>query len=191
MLLPRHRVVTASAIACSLAFIPSIAHAQTNPTVVVNAFTVAEGVPQGDQWEGDAVWKLQSHTIFRLKAIGSKHFAVVTEAPKEAKASAFTLGVEVLYWCDTFNTCPRLLPETSAGGFTAEGKIHYWLTDQFGNRVFEFTDAFTRGPGLRPNYPQVLMIPRGDPAYDGVYLSDFAKPLAERLFKRLKQAKLF
>lgn len=191
MLPPRHRLVTAHAIACSLALIAAIANAQSRATLVVHAFTVAKGVPRGDQWEGDAVWKLQSHTIFRLKAKSSKYFDVVTEVANEANGKVYTLDVEILYWCDTFNTCPRLLPETSAGGFSAEGKIHYWLTDQSGNKIFEYTEVFARGPGLRVNYPPVPMIPPDDPAQDGVYLSDFAKPLANKLLKRLKQASVF
>lgn len=190
MTLLRHRLVIGCAAACFVAFVAQDANAQSRPTLVVRAFTVAQGVPRGDKLEGDAISRLESHTIFRLKAGGSKYFDVVTEAPTEAHGKVYTLDVEILYWCDTFNKCPRLLPETSRGGFSAENKTHYWLTDQSGNKVFEYTEAIN--PQLRPIYPSLPLTVSDDPAYDGdVYLSDFAKPLADKILKRLKQAGLF
>lgn len=177
------------AVACSLVWFAPIAGAQSKPTLVVNPFTVAEGVPRSDQWEGNAVRRLESRTIFKLKTSGDKHFDVVTEAPKETNDKVYRLSVKILYWCDTFNACPRLLPGASAGGFSAEGKIHYWLTDQSGNKVFECTDDFTLAWAAPPVYPGVIL---DDPAADlGVYLSDFAEPFADKISSRLKDAKLF
>ncbi|HEV2299668.1 MAG TPA: hypothetical protein VGR72_14270 [Candidatus Acidoferrales bacterium] len=154
-----------------------IASAQSKPTLVVNAFTVAENVPRSDAWEGDVIRSLQASTVVKLRARGSKYFEVVTQPPKETNSAVYTLGAEVLQWCDTFNTCRGLMPETSVGGDRAKLRIHYWLINQSGNKIAEYTDTFSEGP--RAIYPP------------GEYLSDLAKPFADKFFKRLRRAKLF
>ncbi|HVA18214.1 MAG TPA: DUF4410 domain-containing protein [Candidatus Dormibacteraeota bacterium] len=155
------------ALAFALAIASTIAHAQGKPTVVVNVFTAANDIA----WPYD-MKQLQLQTVAELKIKEGQHLDVVSEAPGGA-AQTYILNGEVLEW-RAGNRAQRLMVGLGSGRETA--KIHYWLTDQSGKKVFDHTDTIRQS------------------VWGGGYVGSvghLAQPFADKIATRLKDAKLF
>ena len=142
--------------------------AQGRPSLVVNAFTVANGV----NWPYQPN-QMQLQTITELKIKDGPKFDVIPEAPKDNPGKVYVLDGEVLEWHPGIRA-ERLLVGAGTGRETA--KIHYWLTDMAtGKKVFEHTDTIRQA--FWGN------------AYEGS-VGQLAQPFADKIALRLKDAKI-
>jgi len=140
---------------------------QTKPTLVVETFVIIAGVA----WPYD-MNQLKLETLGELIKKDDQYFFVVPEPPNDAKGAVYTLGGEVLEW-HSGNRARRLLVGVGSGRGTA--KIHYWLTDISGKRIFDHTDTIRQA--FAGN------------AYAGS-VGQLAQPFADKIAERLKDAKL-
>jgi len=136
------------------------------PDLVVNTFTTASGL----SWPYDAN-QLQVQTIVELKRKDGQYFNVANKADDKATA-AYTLNGEILEW-HPGNRASRMFVGMGSGRETA--KIHYWLTNQSGKKVFEHTDTIRQAFW-------------GNAYADSV--GQLAQPFADKIAKRLTEAKL-
>jgi len=140
--------------------------AQEKPTIVVQPFTIAPSVT----WPYD-MKQLQLQTITELKLKDGAQFEVVAETPATGER-IYTLSGEVLEW-HAGNKATRIL--VGAGSGRESAKIHYWLTDKSGKKVFEHSDT------IRQAY------------WGNEYASSvgqLAQPFADKIADRLKEAKV-
>jgi hypothetical protein len=82
---------------------------------------------------------LQAQAIAELKTKNGDEFNAVNEVPSD-QARVYVLDGEVVEWHNG-NVAEQML---IAGGSVAgreNAKIHYWLTDKDGKKVFEQTDT--------------------------------------------------
>jgi len=142
--------------------------AQEKPALVVHAFTVASGV----KWPYD-MNELQTQTITALKAKDGVQFDVVPDAsPNQSRV--YILDGEVLEW-HKGNTAERLVIAMGSVAGRENAKIHYWLTDKDGKKVFDQTDTIRQ-----------LFMRNGHEKSVGT----LARPFAEKVAERLKDTKL-
>jgi hypothetical protein len=113
----------------TLAIVPL--KAQERPTVVVQAFTTAAGV----SWPYD-MKQMVTQTVAELQHKDGSTFDVSPES-LTGRARVYMLNGEVLEW-NPGNRAKRMMIGYGSGRETA--KIHYWLSDQTGKRVFEHED---------------------------------------------------
>lgn len=142
------------------------ARAQEKPALVVNPSTLAAGV----NWPYD-MKQLQAQTVTELKIKDGLYFDVLTDAPA-SQSRTYTLDGEIVEW-HAGNRATRLMIGMGSGRETA--KIHYWLTDQDGKKVFEHTDTIRQA------------------FWGGAYansVGQLAQPFADKIAERLKDAKL-
>jgi hypothetical protein len=142
------------------------AYAQEKPALVVHVFTLASGL----NWPYD-MKQLQAQTITELKVKDDTTFDVTTDAPATG-ASVYTLEGEVLQW-HAGNRATRMLVGMGSGRETA--KIHYWLTEKDGKKIFEHTDTIRQA------------------FWGNAYansVGQLAQPFADKIAERLKEAKL-
>jgi hypothetical protein len=102
--------------------------------------------------------QLQIQTVIELRK---------RNVPTGGTGGTYTLEGEVVEW-KAGNRATRLLVGFGSGRESA--KIHYWLTDQSGNKVFEHTDTVRQsfwGAGYTPSAGQLVQ--------------PFAVKIAERL----------
>ncbi|HKW75351.1 MAG TPA: DUF4410 domain-containing protein [Terriglobales bacterium] len=139
------------------------------PVLVVDAFTTTPGMPFPYDLK-----QLQLQTITELKVKRGADFDVTADSNSAgAKAAAiYKLNGEVLSW-HSGNRATRVLVGMGSGRETA--KIHYWLTDENGKKVFEHTDT------IRAAF--------WGNAYAGS-VGQLAQPFADKIADRLKEAKL-
>ncbi len=116
--------------------------------------------------------QLKLETLGELIKKDGQYFFVVPEPPNDANGALYTLGGEVLEW-HSGNRAKRLLVGMGSGRETA--KIHYWLTDISGKRVFDHTDTIRQA--FAGN------------AYAGS-VGQLAQPIADKIAERLRAAKL-
>ncbi len=141
--------------------------AQEKPTIVVQPFTIAPSV----NWPYD-MKQLQLQTITELKVKDGAKVEVSAEAPV-AGERIYTLSGEVQEW-HAGNKATRML--VGAGSGRESAKIHYWLTDKTGKKVFEHSDT------IRQAY------------WGNAYASSvgqLAQPFADKIAERLKEAKVY
>ena len=150
----------------SLGFLPALA--QEKPTIVVHAFTLASGVT----WPYN-MNELQAGAAAAIKAKDGDLFDVVSE-PTPSQAHVFTLDGEVVAY-HRGNTAERMLIAAGSVAGRENAKIHYWLTDKDGKKVFEHTDTIR----------QVFM-ENGHERNSGL----LARPFGEKVADRLKEVKL-
>ncbi len=151
----------------ALVVLSPTAVAQSKPILVVHVFTVAKNVA----WPYD-MNQLQAQTVAQLKLKYGQNVDVVTEAPKGA-GRVYTLDGEVLKW-HPGNRATRLIVGLGSGREMA--KIHYWLSDQSGEKVFDHTDTIRQS------------------VWGGGYVGSvgqLAQPFADKIAKRLSEAKVF
>jgi hypothetical protein len=149
-----------------LLVLPSIASAQDKVAIVVHTFTAAPGQP----WPYD-MKQMAAQTVAELQRKDGKRFDVALEAPAN-QAKSYTLDGEVAEW-HPGNRAKRLVVGMGTGRETA--KIHYWLTDASGKKVFEHTDTIRAafwGNGYADSVGQL------------------AQPFADKIADRLAEAKL-
>ncbi len=148
----------------------SIGLAQEKPLLVVETFTTVAGVA----WPYD-VKQLQAQTTVQLKNKIGQSVNVVAEPPAnpEPAGRVYRLQGEVLEW-HAGKRATRLIVGMGAGRETA--KIHYWLLESNGKKVFEHTDTIRQS------------------VWGGGYVGSvgqLAEPFADKIATRLKEAKLF
>ena len=117
--------------------------------------------------------ELQSAAIASIKTKDGDQFDVVPDAPA-TQALVYVLDGEVLAW-HKGNTAERMLIAAGSVAGRENAKIHYWLTDKSGKRVFEHTDTIR----------QIWM--------DNLHEKSvglLARPFGEKVAERLKDAKL-
>jgi hypothetical protein len=140
--------------------------APDKPALVVNTFTTASGL----SWPYDAT-QLQLQTIVELKRKDGQYFNVADKSDDKATAT-YTLSGEILEW-HPGNRATRMFVGMGSGRETA--KIHYWLTNQSGKKVFEHTDTIRQA------------------FWGNAYansVGQLAQPFADKIAKRLAEAKL-
>ena len=143
--------------------------AQEKPALVVHAFTLASDVkwPYGMK-------QLQTEAIAALMGKDGTQFDVVPDAPPN-QSRIYLLDGEVMEW-HAGNRAERLV---LGGGATGKGretaKIHYWLTDKEGKRLFEHTDTI-RQAFLGNIHSKSV--------------GQLAQPFGDKIAERLKEAKL-
>jgi len=144
----------------------SSAFAQEKPSLVVHAFTVA---PKAN-WPYD-MNQLLIQTITQLKIKDGAYFDITTQSSETAPRT-YDLKGEVLEW-HAGNKATRMFVGVGTGRETA--KIHYWLTDKNGEKVFEHTDTIRQAFW-------------GNAYAESV--GQLAQPFADKIADRLKEAKL-
>lgn len=145
---------------------PSFVSAQDKPSIVVHTFTVTPGQP----WPYD-MKQMAAQTVAELQRKDGKRFDVTGEAPA-AQLKTYTLDGQVTEW-HPGNRAKRLVVGMGSGRETA--KIHYWLTDTSGKKVFDHTDTIRAafwGNGYADSVGQL------------------AQPFADKIADRLAEAKL-
>jgi Domain of unknown function (DUF4410) len=145
---------------------PSFVSAQDKPGIVVRTFTVIAGQP----WPYD-MKQMAAQTVAELQRKDGKRFDVAVEA-SAGQVKTYALDGEVTEW-HPGNRAKRLVVGMGSGRETA--KIHYWLTDASGKKVFEHTDTIRAafwGNGYADSVGQL------------------AQPFADKIADRLAEAKL-
>lgn len=140
--------------------------AQEKPALVVRTFTVASGV----NWPYD-MKQMQLQTITELKIKDEAYFEVLADTAG-SQSHVYTLDGEVTEW-HAGNKATRMMIGMGTGRETA--KIHYWLTDKGGRKVFEHTDTIRQA------------------FWGNAYansVGQLAQPFADKIADRLKDAKL-
>jgi Domain of unknown function (DUF4410) len=140
--------------------------AQEKPAIVVQPFTTANGV----SWPYD-MERMTSQTLAELQTKDGKKYEISNAAPL-SRAHYYSLGGEVLAW-HPGNRAKRVLVGVGTGRETA--KIHYWLADETGKKVFEHEDT------IRAEF-------WGNAYADSV--GQLAHPFADKIAGRLAEAKL-
>jgi Domain of unknown function (DUF4410) len=140
--------------------------AQEKPAIVVHPFTTASGV----SWPYETS-RVTAQTVAELQNKDGKKYTVTTEAPAD-RTHFFLLTGEILEW-HPGNRAKRVLVGVGTGRETA--KIHFWLTDENGKKVFEHEDT------IRAEY-------WGNAYADSV--GQLAHPFADKIATRLAEAKL-
>jgi len=140
--------------------------AQEKPAIVVQPFTMANGV----SWPYDTQ-RMTSQMLAELQTKDGKKFEISVEAPL-SRAHFYSLSGEVLAW-HPGNRAKRVLVGVGTGRETA--KIHYWLADETGKKVFEHEDT------IRAEF-------WGNEYADSV--GQLAHPLGDKIAGRLAQARL-
>ncbi len=141
--------------------------AQNKTTLVVRAFSV----PTGVQWPYDTK-QLQMATIAELMGKCGPRAEVVNEAP-ENRTRVLILEGEILSW-KAGNRATRLMVGLGSGRESA--KIHFYLTDVSGKKVFEHTDTIRQsawGGGYAPSAGELL------------------QPFANKIANRVAESKAF
>ena len=140
--------------------------AQEKPAIVVRPFVMANGI----SWPYD-MQRIHQQTLAELQNKDGKKYDITAE-PSPSQNHFYTLNGEVLEW-HPGNRAERWAVGMGAGRETA--KIHFWLTDASGKKVFEHEDT------IRAEY-------WGNQYADSV--GQLAHPLADKIANRLSQAKL-
>jgi len=144
------------------------ARAQDKPVLVVHAFTLASGVEFPYQMS-----EMQTEAITELKSKDGATFDVVPDATPN-QAHVYILDGEVLEW-HKGNTAERMLIALGSVAGRESAKIHYWLTDKDGKKIFEHTDMIRQtfmGNGHEKS------------------VGTLARPFGAKIAERLKDAKL-
>src|ERR1700739_1681870 len=146
-------------------WVPAL-EAQDKPAIVVHAFRTAAGV----SWPYD-MKQMATQTLAELQNKDAKKYAIAADIP-EARTHYYILDGEVLEW-HPGNRAKRMLVGVGTGRETA--KMHYWLTDETGKKVFDHQD------GIRAEF-------WGNAYADSV--GQLAHPFADKISGRLAEAKL-
>jgi hypothetical protein len=153
-------------VAIGLGLVP--ASAQDKPALVVHAFTAAARV----NFPYD-LNQLQLQAMATLKEQDVQKFDVVQDVVPTA-TRVYILDGEILEW-HKGNTAERMLIAMGSVAGRESAKIHYWLTNKDGKKVFEHTDTIRQTFMDNPHEKNVGML---------------ARPFAGKLAERLKEAKL-
>jgi hypothetical protein len=146
-------------------WVPSLP-AQDRPAIVVHTFKTAAGI----SWPYD-MKQLAIQTVAELQNKNARKYTVAQELP-DGRPHFYILDGEVLEW-HPGNRAKRMLVGYGTGRETA--KIHYWLTDETGKKVFDHEDL------IRAEF-------WGNAYADSV--GQLAHPFADKISGRLSEAKL-
>ncbi len=146
---------------------PVPATSPSKPVIVVSAFATTKAV----SWPYD-MKELQRQTVAEMNAKAGTEYEVAPEMPTTAHGHIYTLNGEVTAW-HPGNRAKRMLVGMGSGRETAE--IHYWLTDERGEKVFDNKDT------IRAEF--------WGNAYAGS-VGELAHPFADKIGGRIKNAKL-
>jgi hypothetical protein len=144
------------------------ANGQDKPGLVVHAFTIASGVSFPYDMND-----LQTQTIGEIKQKNGDQFADVTDAQSNV-ARVYTLDGEVQEW-HKGNTAERMLIAAGTVAGRENAKVHFWLTDKDGKKVYEQTDV-VRQLFMRNKHEKSTGM--------------LARPFREKISERLKDAKV-
>ena len=150
----------------ALGLVPACA--QDKPAIVVHAFTLASDVKFPYDMN-----QLQTRAIAMLKDKDGTLFDAIPEAPA-GQARVYNLDGEVLEW-HKGNTAERMIIAMGSVAGRENAKIHFWLTDKDGKKIFENTDTIRQG-FMRNIHEKSA--------------GTLATPFAEKLAERLKEVKL-
>ena len=146
---------------------PAPATSPSKPVIVVSAFTTVKEVA----WPYD-MKDMQKQTVAEMNAKAGTQYDVAAEAPTAPQGHVYTLNGELTAWRPG-NRAKRMLVGVGSGRETAE--IHYWLTDERGEKVFDNKDT------IRAEF--------WGNAYAGS-VGELAHPFADKISGRIKNAKL-
>ena len=142
--------------------------AQEKPALAVHGFTVATGVKFPYE-----MTLLQDQAIAALKDKDGALFDVGRDAPP-GQARVYILDGIVLEW-HKGNTAERMLLAAGSVAGRENAKIHYWLSDKDGKKIFEHTDTIRQG-----------FMSNTHEKNSGT----LGQPFGEKIAERLKEAKL-
>lgn len=139
----------------------------SKPFIVVNAFATTKEVV----WPYD-MKELQKQTVAELYAKVGKECEVASDLPTAGHGHVYTLSGEVTSWRPG-NRAKRTLVGMGSGREAAD--IHYWLTDEAGEKAFDSKDT------IRAEF--------WGNAYEGS-VGQLAHPFADKIAGKIKSAKL-
>lgn len=134
--------------------------------LVLNTFAVKSDVA----WPYDTK-QMQTLTLAELKAKLGNRFEVATERPTAA-AHLYTIDGEIVGW-RAGNAAKRVLIGMGSGREAAD--IHYWVSDEAGQKVFEHRDTI-RAEFWSSNFAGSV--------------GQLAHPFADKIAHRISDAKL-
>jgi hypothetical protein len=146
----------------ALAILPL--NAQEKPAIVVQPFKTAAGI----SWPYD-MKQLVVQTVAEVQHKNRTKYDVSAEVPA-GRTQVYKLDAEVLEW-NPGNRAMRVLVRFGTGRETA--KIHYWLSDDTGKRVFEHEDV------IRQKYIG---------SADASSVGQLSHPFADKIAKQLSAA---
>lgn len=153
-------------LAIVLALAPVVLSAQEKPTLVVNAFTAAQGVELPYDLK-----QLHGQLVAELKVMLGKEFTVTAEAPATPSGKVFTLDGEIVAWRPG-NAAKRILVGMGSGREASD--IAYRVTDAAGAKVVDKKDT------IRTNFYSQGSGSTGT----------LGHPIAQKIADRIKDAKL-
>jgi len=139
---------------------------QEKPALVVHPFTVASHMKFPYDMK-----ELQIRAITMLKNKNAEQFGAISDAPSDP-APQYVLDGEVLEW-HKGNTIERMALALGTVAGRENAKIHFWLTDKDGKKVYDSTDTIRQG--FMNNTHEKNSGTLGD-------------PFSEKLCERLKEA---
>ena len=143
----------------------ALGQTQKKITIVVREFSVAKGV----QWPY-STQQLQKATVAELVTKCGNRVKPVTVAPENKEKVLFLEG-EIISW-KAGNRAKRLMIGLGSGRETA--KIHFYLKDSSGKKVYEHTDTIRQsvwGGGYAPSAGELM------------------QPFANKIAKRISESR--
>ena len=153
-------------LAIALALAPVIVSAQEKPTLIVNAFTTAQGVDLPYDLK-----QLHGQLVAEFKVMLGKEFTVAAEAPATPSGKVFTLDGEIVAWRPG-NAAKRILVGMGSGREASD--VAYRVTDAAGAKVVDKKDT------IRTNFYSQGSGSTGT----------LGHPIAQKIADRIREAKL-
>ena len=141
-------------------------HAQGKPMIVVEPFTLADGVELPYDLK-----QLQAGLVADLRVQLGKQFEIVAEPPSAAPGTVYRLTGEITGWRPG-NAAKRLFIGMGSGREASD--IHYRVTDSAGQHAVDRTDT------IRTNFYS-----QGSGS-----VGTLVHPIAQKIAERIKNAKL-
>jgi len=153
-------------LAIALALAPVVLSAQEKPTLIVNAFTTAQGVDLPYDLK-----QLHGQLVAEFKVMLGKEFTVAAEAPATPSGKVFTLDGEIVAWRPG-NAAKRILVGMGSGREASD--VAYRVTDAAGAKVVDKKDT------IRTNFYSQGAGSTGT----------LGHPIAQKIADRIREAKL-
>ena len=153
-------------LAIALALAPVVLSAQEKPTLIVNAFTTAQGVDLPYDLK-----QLHGQLVAEFKVMLGKEFTIAAEAPTTPSGKVFTLDGEIVAWRPG-NAAKRILVGMGSGREASD--VAYRVTDAAGAKVVDKKDT------IRTNFYSQGSGSTGT----------LGHPIAQKIAERIRSAKL-
>jgi len=153
-------------LAIALALASVVLSAQEKPTLIVNAFTTAQGVDLPYDLK-----QLHGQLVAEFKVMLGKEFTVAAEAPATPSGKVFTLDGEIVAWRPG-NAAKRILVGMGSGREASD--VAYRVTDAAGAKVVDKKDT------IRTNFYSQGAGSTGT----------LGHPIAQKIADRIREAKL-